>query len=1532
MLLLIYFASTSTVSAQSDFQVTDIEYFFDNDPGFGSGTGIDISADTIININQLLSTSGLSNGFHTLFMRARFVDPLEIYNTLDTGVNNVYPDTIIDYSLRSAGLWGITESRVFYVDQSEVFEVSQIDTVEYFFDIDPGFGQGFIIDSFTPDSLVNLVENLSTSSLSIGFHTLYMRAKISNGRWGMSESRLLYVDAAGADQIIEVDSLEYFFDVDPGYTNGNIIDGFTAGTLINLNETLSTSGLAVGFHTLFLRGKAVGGDWGMSESRLLYVDAAGADQIIEVDSMEYFFDVDPGYANGNIIDGFTVGALVNLNETLNTSGLAVGFHTLFLRGKAVGGDWGMTESRLLYVDPSGADVIQQIDSLEYFFDVDPGVGQGTIIDSFSAAESLNLNETLSASGLSQGFHILYLRGKTQGGDWGAYESRLMYVDHANVGEPQLVQQMEYFFDTDPGYGQGIPINDFTVSNQINITDTLQVDTLSGGLHTFYLRAQTQNGQWGPVEGRTFTFEPDTIAPVISINFLATNINSPGITGTTSEGLSSLSITVNGQEVTDISMDSLSWSIAQGVIDPLADGVYDLSASAVDSFDNSGVDITINELIIDTQRPVSTVFRVVSNDNTPRITGTVTEHASIILSIADSLYEAALLPGDTSWELADNLISPLADGSYDLIITAIDSIGNTGTDTVLNALKIDATAPVVGVDLITTSVTSPQLSGDISDPSATVMIQLGDSTYAPIVNDTAWIISAGTIPDLAIGFYEIGATATDSVGNIGEDTSIFELTIIAPTVVEPTLDYRFIDSLALVGIYNSAIGSQWARSDNWLTGSIDTWYGVSVSEGRVTAIDLSGNMLSGEIHLTSSSALDALTNLNLSNNNLVGLVIDSISVASISVINNLMNFNGVAVLIANQPTASYSPQKIQLSKKRILAELGQTVVIDRMIGGATAYTWFRNDTVIAGSSAIQEVIIDGFADEGVFHVEATSSAVSGLTIASSKVNLRVSSLERDSRSLLTIKDSLSLDVNWEGVASTSWEGVGIINNRVARLDLSNKNIEGHLPEEILDLADLVYLDISNNAIDLIPDMTEMPKLDTLMMSNNKLDFASIVPNRSIVEVDFEGQALIEMPAADTLPKDSQVILSVNTGRSDELNFNWFWRGVTLNAAENDMGEGANAYEINGLTYENMGAYRAVVTSDSIPDFKLETEVQGVYAFGSIDFYPSFFYADGEQDFIEDGESYLFKITASGPYDTVGFEPVMNDHVFFDSVVLGDYLLYTRTDPDFTMTKGDDEVQFIPTYFESVLEWDSADVLMLREFLTDTVEMIRIPPPLPPDPEGGIIGMIVESDFEDDVDPQGRLDSRRRVKKAGCSLRRRTTGGGGRTEEDVWELVVYKETDDNGRVEFGDLPDGFYRLNIQYPGVPMDPNSFVEFEISDEEDGDGYELAATVTEEGIVVEVIEELGVYRPYFKDLEVYPIPTDGDLNIRYRRLLSKNVMLELLNLSGQVIIRQPLSHGRNQSLSLKTDQIEDGIYVLNFYDETELKTKIASYKIVITQ
>jgi hypothetical protein len=432
------------------------EYFWDQDPGLGNGTPLtSFSPSDSINFNQSVSTAGIKKGAHIFYTRTKYSD----------------------------GVWSLTEGRTIYVQP-------QIVSAEYFWDTDPGVGNGTALSSFTATDSLNINSNISTSGIKKGSHVFYTRTKDSDGAWSIAEGRTIYVQP----QIV---SAEYFWDTDPGVGNGSALS-ITASDSINSNQNISTTDISNGAHTLYTRTKDSDGAWSIAEGRNIYVKPW-------IKQGEHFWDTDPGFGNGTTFysdNGILKKDSVNDSISISTVGMSRNWHYLYTRYKNNSDQWSLTEVRKIKVT-------NVIKAAEYFFDTDPGIGQATAIPVNPFDTTFNFSGTITLPPLAGGTHKIYFRTQDWDNRWSLPEEKSFYV-YVNTLQATTIDKAEYFFDADPGVGNGINLPNVIAGTTVNYFDSIVLPQLPGGLHTLFLRTCDNNNHWSLVEPKGISFYSNTV--------------------------------------------------------------------------------------------------------------------------------------------------------------------------------------------------------------------------------------------------------------------------------------------------------------------------------------------------------------------------------------------------------------------------------------------------------------------------------------------------------------------------------------------------------------------------------------------------------------------------------------------------------------------------------------------------------------------------------------------------------------------------------------------------------------------------------------------------------------------------------------------------------------------------------------------------------------------------------------------------------------------------------------------------------------
>ena len=229
-----------------------------------------------------------------------------------------------------------------------------------------------------------------------------------------------------------------------------------------------------------------------------------------------------------------------------------------------------------------------------------------------------------------------------------------------------------------------------------------------------------------------------------------------------------------------------------------------------------------------------------------------------------------------------------------------------------------------------------------------------------------------------------------------------------------------DSLALLAFFFGTEWQQWTRRDNWVIGHVDTWYGVTVEDGRVTRVDLPENNIRFEenrgVLPPELGNLSFLRVLDLRGNGLRGEVPKEIvnltrleelylqdnffdilpdlsplrdhALMILNLANNRFTFEDLEP-VANQGfLIDYTPQQsFGLPLLPRAGYEGERVIIKAEVGGTdNQYQWYLREFLLEGATQSQlaiEPVSD--ANIGPYTLEVTSPLVPDLVLKSTDQN-------------------------------------------------------------------------------------------------------------------------------------------------------------------------------------------------------------------------------------------------------------------------------------------------------------------------------------------------------------------------------------------------------------------------------------------------------------------------------------------------------------------------------------------------------------------
>lgn len=156
---------------------------------------------------------------------------------------------------------------------------------------------------------------------------------------------------------------------------------------------------------------------------------------------------------------------------------------------------------------------QSITSAEYFFNTDPGIGNGTTLTVDSNTGILTQTFTIPTGSLNDGFNSIYIRTYNSDNNWSLYDKQNFYIKNFNSHH---IKSAEYFFNTDPGVGNGTNLVVDNNSGQLSQIFSIQTNNLLEGFHSFYIRSQDNANNWSLYDRqiiyiKDFDLSPDEVS-------------------------------------------------------------------------------------------------------------------------------------------------------------------------------------------------------------------------------------------------------------------------------------------------------------------------------------------------------------------------------------------------------------------------------------------------------------------------------------------------------------------------------------------------------------------------------------------------------------------------------------------------------------------------------------------------------------------------------------------------------------------------------------------------------------------------------------------------------------------------------------------------------------------------------------------------------------------------------------------------------------------------------------------------------------
>jgi len=264
--------------------------------------------------------------------------------------------------------------------------------------------------------------------------------------------------------------------------------------------TASIAGLQAGTYTLVVT------DGVCPQNFTFHLIDSSVASSVGIVAAEVFIGVDPGPGLGIPIP---VPGLSQISAVADVSlgSIPPGLYFIGVRVKDALSGWGIARHSLIRIEQQQVlPLMPNLIEAEYFVDIDPGPGRANPIQLSGSFDTM-LTQTFQASvaQASPGLHRFSVRVRDAEGNWSFASSTLFFVSPPpppgfGISAPLIAA--EYFFDADPGCGNGVPIA-VQPGDTIVSLSSVAVSSLSTGFHQLSVRGLDLFGHWSHAKSMPF---------------------------------------------------------------------------------------------------------------------------------------------------------------------------------------------------------------------------------------------------------------------------------------------------------------------------------------------------------------------------------------------------------------------------------------------------------------------------------------------------------------------------------------------------------------------------------------------------------------------------------------------------------------------------------------------------------------------------------------------------------------------------------------------------------------------------------------------------------------------------------------------------------------------------------------------------------------------------------------------------------------------------------------------------------------------